>query len=65
MNLKTLDFKGANGKTIAVPTSPASIDITSKLTTCAADAAPVPGFEKRPRQARPRDFRWRAFSCQD
>ena len=35
------------------------------LTTCAADAAPVPDFEKDPRQARPRDLWARAFSRQD
>lgn len=33
VNLKTLDFKAANGKTFAVPTTPTSIDITSRLTT--------------------------------
>nr|BDT38513.1 linear amide C-N hydrolase [Myxococcus sp. MH1] len=32
VNLKSLDFQAANGKTFAVPSSPTSIDITDKLT---------------------------------
>lgn len=33
VDLKTLDFSGAAGKTFALPSSPTSIDITAKLTT--------------------------------
>ncbi|WP_338873033.1 choloylglycine hydrolase family protein [Myxococcus stipitatus] len=33
VNLKTLDFRAADGKTFAVPSSPGSIDLTSKLST--------------------------------